>query len=84
MVYSTMHLIAVGLSHRTAPVELREKAALTDAAARSVMRALLADPRNSEALAISTCNRTELYLRSPRQHDRHPALRVRLRALHLS
>lgn len=59
-----MHLISVGLSHRTAPVELREKAALTDAAARSVMRALLADPRNSEAVAISTCNRTELYIRT--------------------
>ena len=38
-----MHLLVVGLSHRTAPVELREKAALTDAGAREVMRTLLAD-----------------------------------------
>lgn len=59
-----MHLIAVGLSHRTAPVELREKAALTDAGARAAMRALLGDPRISEVVAISTCNRTELYVRA--------------------
>lgn len=59
-----MHLLVVGLSHRTAPVELREKAALTDAGAREVMRTLLADPRISEVVAISTCNRTELYVRA--------------------
>lgn len=59
-----MHLIGVGLSYRTAPIGLREKASLSDQAARRVMRALAADPAIHEVVAISTCNRTELYLRA--------------------
>jgi glutamyl-tRNA reductase len=59
-----MHLIVVGLSHRTAPVEQREKAALTDTAARAVMRTMVAIDGVSEAVAISTCNRTEVYVRA--------------------
>ena len=59
-----MHLIVVGLSHRTAPVEQREKAALSDGAARTLLRALASDAGISEAVAISTCNRTEIYLRA--------------------
>lgn len=59
-----MHLIATGLSHRTAPVELREKAALTDSAARAALRTLMADGAIREAVTISTCNRTEIYLRA--------------------
>ncbi len=59
-----MQLVVVGLSHRTAPVEQREKAVLTDSAARAAVRALVADPAIDEAVALSTCNRTEIYLRS--------------------
>ena len=59
-----MHLIVVGLSHRTAPVEQREKAALTDAAARTLLRSVVAEPGISEAVALSTCNRTEVYVRA--------------------
>lgn len=61
---ATMHLIVVGLSHRTAPVEQREKAALTDAAARALMRAVVAAAGISEAVTLSTCNRTEVYVRA--------------------
>lgn len=59
-----MHLLVVGLSHRTAPVELREKAALTDTSARALIRALANDDRITEVVSLSTCNRTELYLRA--------------------
>lgn len=59
-----MHLIVVGLSHRTAPVEQREKAALTDAGARALLRTMLRKPGVSEAVTISTCNRTEVYVRT--------------------
>ena len=59
-----MHLIVVGLSHRTAPVEQREKAALTDAAARGLLRNLLAQSGISEVVTLSTCNRTEVYVRA--------------------
>ena len=51
----------VGLSHRTAPVEQREKAALSEAEARSLVRAVGAGGAVREVVALSTCNRTELY-----------------------
>jgi glutamyl-tRNA reductase len=59
-----MHLIVVGLSHRTAPVEQREKVALTESAARAVARALVTEDPIHEAVALSTCNRTEVYVRA--------------------
>ncbi|HET8606567.1 MAG TPA: glutamyl-tRNA reductase [Gaiellaceae bacterium] len=50
------HLVLVGLSHRVAPVELRERVAL-DLDAAAALAAELGD-----AVCLSTCNRTELYL----------------------
>ncbi len=67
-----MHLIGLGLSYRTAPIALREKASLSDQAARDVMRGLAGTGPIHEVVAISTCNRTELYLRAddgPRAED---------------
>ncbi len=55
------HLIIVGISHKTAPVEQREKVALTDAAARALARALVRHADIAEAVVLSTCNRTEVY-----------------------
>lgn len=57
-----MHLVCIGLSHKTAPVEQREKAALSEHAARSVLRSLVGAREVSEAVALSTCNRTEIYV----------------------
>ena len=57
-----MHLLLVGISHRTAPVELRER---VDFQARGLQGALraLADRRSAhEAVVVSTCNRAELYV----------------------
>jgi len=54
-------LLAVGLSHKTAAIEDRERTALNDRHAREVLRALSRGPAVSEAVALSTCNRTELY-----------------------
>lgn len=58
---SDAHLLALGLSHKTAPVEQREKATLAAAEAREALRRLLADRSVDEAVALSTCNRTEIY-----------------------
>ncbi len=55
-------LLAIGLSHKTAPVGLRERLALPPARAAEFLRDLRAEPEISEAVAISTCNRTELHL----------------------
>src|ERR1700749_1997525 len=55
-------LLAIGVSHKTAPVEVRERLALTDSRAAEFLRELRAAAEVHEAVAISTCNRTELYL----------------------
>ncbi len=57
-----MHLLLVGVSHRTAPIELRER---LDFSARGVDRALTAlagTGAQHEATIVSTCNRVELYV----------------------
>jgi glutamyl-tRNA reductase len=55
-------LLAIGVSHKTAPVEIRERLALPDARAAEFVRDLRGGADVHEAVAISTCNRTELYL----------------------
>ena len=55
-------LLALGVSHRTAPLELRERLALTEGRAAGVLNALITEETISEAAAVSTCNRTEIFL----------------------
>jgi glutamyl-tRNA reductase len=64
-----MKLLLVGTSHRLAPVEVRERVAV-DADAASALAARLAG--DGEAVCLSTCNRTELYLAAadPLEADR--------------
>src|SRR5579884_2054896 len=52
----------MGVSHKTAPVEVRERLALTEGRAEEFLRELRGAAEVQEAVAISTCNRTELYL----------------------
>jgi glutamyl-tRNA reductase len=56
-------LILVGISHHRAPVELRERVALDRGQAGELAARLAETP--SEAVCLSTCNRTELYLAAP-------------------
>ncbi len=55
-------LLALGISHKTAPLDLRERLSLTEGRAVSTLSELTAAEMIHEAAAISTCNRTELYL----------------------
>lgn len=55
-------LLALGVSHKTAPLDLRERLSLTEGRAASALAELTAARGIHEAAAISTCNRTELYL----------------------
>jgi glutamyl-tRNA reductase len=55
-------LLALGVSHKTAPLELRERLSLTEGRAVGALRELTEAAGIHEAAAISTCNRTELYL----------------------
>lgn len=55
-------LLSIGVSHKTAPVELREKLAFSGEQLGDILRELRSSEEISEAVAISTCNRTELYM----------------------
>jgi len=55
-------LLALGVSHKTAPLDLRERLSLTEGSAAGALRELTGAEGIHEAAAISTCNRTELYL----------------------
>jgi glutamyl-tRNA reductase len=56
-------LVVVGLSHHTAPVDVRERLALSDDRQTELLQAMAQAP--AEALLISTCNRVELYVLGP-------------------
>lgn len=55
-----MHIVIVGLSHKTAPVEIREKLAFAPTAMERPLRQMLELPTIAEGLIVSTCNRVEL------------------------
>jgi len=55
-------LLALGISHKTAPVALRERLAFDEHEASEFARQATASPEVREAVVISTCNRTEVYL----------------------
>jgi glutamyl-tRNA reductase len=58
-----MHLLALGLNHRTAPVALREQMAFSPEQLPDAVRSLVSGPDIAEATILSTCNRTEIYCR---------------------
>jgi glutamyl-tRNA reductase len=55
-------LLVIGASHKTATLALRERLALPEGRAASLVGELVRSPEVHEAVAISTCNRTEIYL----------------------
>jgi glutamyl-tRNA reductase len=56
-----VHLLLVGISHRTAPVELRERLDFQARGLDIALRALMTRETVREAVVLSTCNRAELY-----------------------
>jgi glutamyl-tRNA reductase len=56
-----MQIIVLGLSHKTAPVEIREKISFPASEQAGHLDRLLMYPSIAEAAILSTCNRTELY-----------------------
>src|SRR5690348_10293959 len=56
-----MHLILVGVSHRTAPVELRERLDFQARGIETALRNVTARGVAREAVILSTCNRAEIY-----------------------
>jgi glutamyl-tRNA reductase len=58
-------LTVVGVSHRTAPIDVRERLAFAADEIAPALAALCGDGGRTEAVLLSTCNRTELYAASP-------------------
>jgi glutamyl-tRNA reductase len=56
-----LHFTVIGLNHRTAPIEVRERITFPDTRLSEALRALGGRPEFSEAAILSTCNRTEIY-----------------------
>ena len=56
-----MRLFAVGISHRTAPVELRESVDFARRGLESALQAFAAHGVSQETVMLSTCNRAEVY-----------------------
>jgi glutamyl-tRNA reductase len=60
-----MFIAVVGLSHRTAPVEIRERLSIGEAEVGERIQQLRAYPHIEEAAILSTCNRLEVYIVTP-------------------
>ncbi|PYF77976.1 MULTISPECIES: glutamyl-tRNA reductase [Marinomonas] len=56
-----MPLITVGVNHKTAPVSIRERVAFAPEKMIDALSSLISERKASEAVIVSTCNRTELY-----------------------
>ncbi|KSZ60588.1 glutamyl-tRNA reductase [Rhodococcus pyridinivorans KG-16] len=56
-----MSVLLVGISHRSAPVPVLEKVAVTDTDRPKLTDKMLASDKISEAMIVSTCNRVEIY-----------------------
>jgi len=54
-------IVVVGLNHRTAPVEVREKMSFSDKSLKSALEKLKSYPLIEGCAILSTCNRTEIY-----------------------
>ena len=56
-----MSLLAIGLSHRTAPIPVLERVALTPELAAKLLGDAVGTEHVHEAIAVATCNRLEIY-----------------------
>ncbi|MFI6921631.1 glutamyl-tRNA reductase [Nonomuraea spiralis] len=63
-----MSVLAIGLSHRTAPVALLERVSVTGDALVKLLHDVQQDASVAEAMVISTCNRVEIYVTVDRFH----------------
>lgn len=70
-----MSVVVIGANHRTAPLELLEKMSLDGERMTKYLHALVACDWISEAVIVSTCNRTEIYAVAERFHGAYADVR---------
>ncbi len=70
-----MSVVVIGLNHRTAPLDLLERMAVADGQLPKALHDLTTREHLSEALVLSTCNRTEVYAVAERFHGAYSDIR---------
>ena len=70
-----MSVVVIGLNHRSTPLDLLERMTITDAALPKALHNLLSRDDVSEAVVLSTCNRTEIYAVAERFHGAYQDIR---------
>lgn len=70
-----MSVVAIGLNHRTVPLELLERTTIDASRLPKVLADLVTRPNLSEAVVLSTCNRTEVYAVAERFHGAYGDVR---------
>jgi len=68
-------VVVIGLNHRTAPLELLERMTVADGQLPKALHDLTTREHISEALVLSTCNRTEVYAVAERFHGAYSDIR---------
>jgi glutamyl-tRNA reductase len=68
-------VVVIGLNHRTAPLDLLERMAIGDGQLAKALHDLTTREHISEALVLSTCNRTEVYAVAERFHGAYSDIR---------
>ncbi len=64
-----MPIVAFGINHKTAPIEIREKVSFSPEQIDDALKNLVATPNVSEAAILSTCNRTEIHCNVDQLND---------------
>ena len=70
-----MQILCLGISHRSAPLEVRERFAVPDHELSAAVAQLARVPGVSEAVIVSTCNRVEYYVASEEPLEGFAAVR---------
>ncbi|HET6773676.1 MAG TPA: glutamyl-tRNA reductase [Acidimicrobiales bacterium] len=70
-----MSVVVIGLNHRTAPLDLLERMAIGDGQLGKALHDLTTREHISEALVLSTCNRTEVFAVAERFHGAYSDIR---------
>ncbi|HAT98681.1 MAG: glutamyl-tRNA reductase [Acidaminococcaceae bacterium] len=76
-----MQLIVLGLNHKTAPVEIREKFNFSRSRIKHILRLFRESDDFSETVLVSTCNRTELYLVAQEPEDGMASLQIAVKRI---
>jgi glutamyl-tRNA reductase len=71
-----MPVVVIGVNHRTAPLGVLEAMTVGDAALGKTLHALLTKEHVSEAVVLSTCNRTEVYAVAEKFHGGYADVRA--------